>query len=361
MRRLLPSSIWLATVVGATSVLGQQEGDSVRLEYSADMGCPDRAAFVAEVEARTPRARFDDRGPGARAITVAAHVAAGRARGIIDVGAGAPREISAENCADVVSALALVTALVIDPDAIVAPLPPVGLPPAAPPASDVTPPVATPPVAAVDAPIPEPAARAADATSSDRPPPPIAPSPWSSASPVFGAGARFEASVGLANQGIAMFGPSAWFEGGARLSGVFVPTLRLVGRAAFSPTVTAQEGSAHFRLLAGQVDACPLRFELGRVAVVPCLSLEVGALQAIADTAPAMVTPQNANRTWLAFDQSVAVELPAAGPVYVAFVAQLREPLSGYDFVFGTNPDIPIANLHGVQLGVGLGGGVHFW
>lgn len=356
MRPFLSSSLWLASTLTATTLFGQQEGESVRLDYSADPGCPNRAAFVAEVEARTPRARFDDGARDARAITVAAHVADGRARGTIDVGSGATREISAENCADIVSALALVTALVIDPDAVVERLAKEAL--SAPFAAVDSP---SPVRQAATHPVPDPTAASPDFTPADRSSTAGASPPVRAASLLWGAGARFDASTGLADRAFSMLGLSAWLEGGVRLSGLVVPTLRLGGRAALSPTITPQQGAAHFGLLAGQIDVCPFRYDLGRATFVPCASLELGLLQATADAAPPLVTPREANRTWLALDQSLAVELAAGGPVYLTLVAYLREPLNRYDFVFGTNPDTQIASVHGVELAAGLGAGLHFW
>jgi hypothetical protein len=331
VRHLLVSSLGLASIVIGTTLHAEDEGERFRLDYTADAGCPNRATFVSEVQGRTPRARLTDGGSEGRAIMVAARVGDGRARGTIDVGSGAPREISAENCAEVVSALALVAALVIDPDALVTSLP---LEEALPPAPKPT---------------PEPPDKPSAASSSIQLP-----------SRRWGVGARLDASSGVADRAIPMVGFSAWFEGGVRVNRLFAPTLRLGGRAAFSPTIAAQGGAVRFRILAGQVDACPFRYEMGRAAFVPCVSVELGRLQATPDIAPASVTPRQAERTWLALDQNISFEFAAAGPVLLTLMVQLREPLSGYDFVFGTNPGVPIANVQGIELAAAIGAGIHF-
>src|SRR5262249_29170838 len=99
--------------------------ESVHLDYDASSGCPDRSAFVAEVTARTTRARFVDETPDVRSFKVAVRNQAERAVGSLvsnTAETGAERKVSGKTCAEVVSALALITALAIDPSASTRPV-----------------------------------------------------------------------------------------------------------------------------------------------------------------------------------------------------------------------------------------------
>ncbi len=99
--------------VGAPALAASR--DAVTLAYTAPAGCPDRAAVEAAVRERTPDVVFAPSAPRSFAIAITA-------RGDDFVGtlstSGDPtsaQELSARRCDDLVGALALVTALAIDP------------------------------------------------------------------------------------------------------------------------------------------------------------------------------------------------------------------------------------------------------
>jgi hypothetical protein len=104
------------------SALAESDADAVvlRLVYRAPPECPGRDEFIQRVSARTNRARFVEQGQ-ALTLNVELESVGGRSTGRMrledlehqsDV-----RSMTGATCAEVVSALALTTALSIDPDA----------------------------------------------------------------------------------------------------------------------------------------------------------------------------------------------------------------------------------------------------
>lgn len=113
-----------ATAVVALLGAGVARADQevVELRYQAPAGCPARAAFEAEILGRTPNVRLG--APAHRRFAVTIEATADGFRGALVVDQVADKELAAERCDDLASALALVTALAIDPSAVVAPRPP---------------------------------------------------------------------------------------------------------------------------------------------------------------------------------------------------------------------------------------------
>jgi hypothetical protein len=111
-------------VACASARIAHAEVDVVKLDYAAPDGCPDRDAFVAQIVQRTPAVRFEASAPRTFAVEIAA-TADGFA-GTLVVDSTADKQLAATRCDDLVSALALVTALAIDPtiDPTVTPPPP---------------------------------------------------------------------------------------------------------------------------------------------------------------------------------------------------------------------------------------------
>jgi hypothetical protein len=104
-------------VVGAASARAQVE--PVRLVYHAYPGCPDEARFVEKVVANVPRARFAVGREPARTFVVAVRPSEDGSVGFVQVsgidGAVSRRDVAGKTCDEVVSALALMATLAIDP------------------------------------------------------------------------------------------------------------------------------------------------------------------------------------------------------------------------------------------------------
>jgi hypothetical protein len=115
-----------ALVLSAMLGLGRiasAEPESVRIDYAAPPGCPDAAAFMRSLRERTTRfheARPDE---DARTFLVRVRAVASSFAGRLQIrspdGRTTIRDVDATICDEVTGALALITALTIDPDALV--------------------------------------------------------------------------------------------------------------------------------------------------------------------------------------------------------------------------------------------------
>lgn len=126
------SAITALVLLCAAAGIARADREAVALDYAAPEGCPDRAAVEAAVRERTPQVRFA--AGAARTFAIAITERDGEYVGTLSVAAtGDARELSAHRCDDLVVALALVTALAIDPSAgevrAAAPPPPPPSPP----------------------------------------------------------------------------------------------------------------------------------------------------------------------------------------------------------------------------------------
>lgn len=99
-----------------------------RLEYETRADCPDRTTFLEAIRARTARPRLveDDSEP-AIAIRVVVQTFDERSSGRLELrepdGTEEVRTVESRTCAEVTKALALIAALMLDPDASTAPEP----------------------------------------------------------------------------------------------------------------------------------------------------------------------------------------------------------------------------------------------
>jgi len=266
-----------ATVLVALLARGAQASEApVAFEYRAPTECPSEQELVRQVQARTRRARLALPGEAATrfAIQIAGDSTAMRGTLVVHPrsgGAESVREVSASDCAEVVSALALVVALVIDPNASTDPLPP-------------------------------------EQPAQQRPQPlPEAPSPHALETPSLRWG--LEASVGLTG-GIAP-DPAPLVGVAASVSReqgeVWAPLLSFGVTAAQSFEVDAAGGTALFGRLAARVSFCPIRVPaVGRIALRPCAFVEAGALRG-----EGFDTPDAASATvfWLAGGAALRFEV----------------------------------------------------
>jgi hypothetical protein len=112
------------------------EGRAFRLAYDAPELCPDRAAFVDAIRARTvrPHLVLDETQPAIAlrvSITVGGESASGKLHIREPDGTEDTRTLAGRTCLEIAKGLALVAALVLDPDARTEPepTPPLPLPP----------------------------------------------------------------------------------------------------------------------------------------------------------------------------------------------------------------------------------------
>src|SRR5262247_3973383 len=105
---------WVALAILAHAGNARADAAPLRLRYDAPPACPTAAAFLAEVRARTPLVRPARADEAATELTVVVQDVPGGSAGTLEIVApdatSATRSVSAADCGQVVSALALMTA-----------------------------------------------------------------------------------------------------------------------------------------------------------------------------------------------------------------------------------------------------------
>jgi hypothetical protein len=233
----------------------------VHLDYQAPPECPTAAAFFAQVHARTLLVRLASDAEPARIVKVDVTTDASASRGRLSVGEGAEtsaaREVTSRSCDEVVAALALFTALALDPTASSAPIEEVPAPA----------PAASPSASAPSAP-PAPASS----------PPESAPQSQASADWWWGAGVSALMTTSLAPD--PLFGAALVGHASAARAGTWSPALRVAFQQTLTDHVVAPQGDASFSWSAARLDLCPMRLDAGSWSLAPCLFGDIGLLRA---------------------------------------------------------------------------------
>jgi len=232
-----------------------EASEPVRFEYSAPGGCPDHSVFAERVRARVQRGRFAAEGELARVFTISVTSSGATSTAKVEFvdsnGERVVRAVSGETCDEVVSGIALVTALAIDARAGADEEPAAGPEPEARGAPS------EPPLTAKLAVAPK--------RASAEPPPALrwelgvtgSANTWSAPEAAFGAGVFGEVDLGA-----------------FPLRHVRVSLLRATS-SAFVGTRKVRFTSSLVRL-----SACPVALELvDHLALVPCLGADFGALE----------------------------------------------------------------------------------
>ncbi len=311
--------------------------DPVRFDYQAPEGCPDAVSFRNRVGARTNRARMAEPGELARtfAIEVRADPSGATAflRFIDSRGTPVTRAVRGETCDEVVSAIALVTALAIEAGTVEEGAP-------APPGPKPEQPAAPPPV---NTPAEKPTKRS-----------PPAPTPHALAW-LIGAETGVTTWLGPSpTLGIGAFGELGKYAGASgRL------TLLRATSHALVPLSDQTFRRADFTALVARIEGCPVAVALGAgFRFVPCLGLGLGALEGAGD-------PENIQEpdTQTIFFADLVPELRldwTLADSLVFFVeGELGIPLRRRDFVFDEPPQ-PVYSIPALGVGASLGMAVRF-
>jgi hypothetical protein len=213
------------------------------LSYRAGQGCPHESVFVREIVARTSQAKFSESGAGHH-FGVEVRQVVGRSVGRIEIreAGGEPsfREVDGTTCEEVVSGLALIAALTLDPEA--------SLSPVAKEAPAVAPPVRKPPPARATKPLEAPR------------------KPWRGA-----VGVEAGITGGIAP---APFATGTVF---VELEKIDTLSFRLALAYGLPVSVAAGERSGQLDWLAGRLQVCPVHLSIVRsLWAAPCAGLEVG-------------------------------------------------------------------------------------
>jgi hypothetical protein len=234
------------------------------------------------------------------------------------------RAVSARSCGEVVSGIALVTALAIQSQVFEEEV-----------AAAPAPTVPTGPAAAPGAP-----------TTASTPPPTSRPSTWTHDFGLWfgvadGLGPRLTTGVG------ALWG----------LGPVSHPSfIRLVADWYDTGTMDRKGGRVRFRLLAGRLEVCPVRLALTRWLVVPaCAGVEAGRLTAEGKN---VVTGATDHVTWAAAVLAPRVRLEL-GRGFAEVVAEERFPLVRQSFEF-RQPKQVVHEIPDVSFGAAAAVGLRF-
>lgn len=283
-----------AVALAATLVLGARESraasddgkEPVRVGTELAPGCPDAPFFYQQVRARTRHVRLAHAEEAARELRVTVRAEGPTFRGRLEVqtrdGASSSREVSGRKCNEVLSALAFVAALGIDPNASLtstepldepseeesAPSPPSEELPIAPPVSEI-PPRPRPRVAVSR---PEPRA-------------------WN-------AFVGLDATTLIGILPVPAWGGRLWIDARTlQKSSLWAPAFRVALGGAATVDHAIGPGMARFQLVTAKVDACPLRWTRASWSAEPCAFVEGGLLFGQGVRSP---SPQSSQTGYLA-------------------------------------------------------------
>lgn len=315
----------------------------VSLHYIGEPECPSEAEFVAQVTARVRRPVHWSSAGAVVHMVVIVRQAGDHANGTLEVVQRATeptrREFTAGSCEEVGSALALVAALALDPNARTDQLP--ALAPAAPtepePAAAPVPPPEVPPAATLK---PSPA--------------PV----WKPAKPrtayVVWLGPTLAAAAGYASEPLVAVGLSL---GARAIRPGFSPGFQLTPLWGKTGTTGPEAAGGTFAWAMGRLEACPLQVALAQpLRFEPCAVAEIGRLSARG--AAADITPVDRERWWFAAGASLSLHL-SLGSWFARLGAFALLPATRDEFVFG-DPERSIHQASSVLVGGALGLGFQF-
>jgi hypothetical protein len=327
--RAVAGLAWIIALGDAGVARAEGAPTALRVVYRAAGDCPSETAYTSQVLARTTRvrlARRDDASFVSLLVTVSQAPAgfSGRLEVARDDGHVFARAVEGDTCEEVVSALALVTALTFDPQASASPssgkLPPV---------------VPAQPEPEASAPLPEP----------PRQPPPLAPATAPSPSEPRARWAEPSPSEATGWQ-VALGGQAALRRGVTPdpivtlplFVGVVLPLREpfAIGlRASFERSGTdltdSASATAAFRWTAGALEGCPIAWSQGEVSASPCLRLEAGVVEA---EGSGIVPARDDRRPWAAVGAVGRAEWAFLEPAFAELGAGVMVPLIRDRFFF---------------------------
>lgn len=338
MKLRVISGAALASAVLCLVSPAHAEKETILLDFRGGASCPDRAEFVRRVQAITAKAEVaPDEEVGHRRFGIHVTRAPGGVKGeleIDDQGAKTARRVTGKTCDEVISALALATALAIDPDALSAtpspPTPEVLLLEESP-IETVPPPK----------PHPKPPPRVVPPPPKPRPPPPHRP--------------LLDLSVGT-RLGNAL-APFPKLEGFVQLGTSYLAPLELYAGFAYGPS--QHDEQAGFRDIAGWAGTGYRLLDLKPVSVWTEAAIELGSVEARGLN---IEPSRKVQRLWAAVDVGLSAQVEMTKWLFFRANASGRAPLTRQRYVVQeTNGQI--RELHQVQqLGylLGLSVGMHF-
>jgi hypothetical protein len=315
----------VASMLAPRSSVAETSPEPIAWTYRAPPDCPPAEAFERDFRYRTRRAELIA-GDAPRSFSVTLSNEPGRNVGRIEIrgpgGAVSTREVAGQTCQGVVSALALIAALAVDPLAAEAP---------------------PPPVRPVEAPSPSPVPASDEGARAGGAP-----------RTFVAAGVNGGAVVGLFPKAAPRV--SLFLEARLERSSPLAPSARLSLSGAASSSVDAPPGSATFRLLAAALDACPLEVRFApALRATPCAFVELGVLTG---SGAGVDLPDVKSRRWVALGGSARLTWILLGSLFLEAHGRLEAPLARDTFVLAAPERVVVhtvpAVLGSAELGVGV-------
>ncbi|HMI89177.1 MAG TPA: hypothetical protein VK550_34095 [Polyangiaceae bacterium] len=288
------------------TIVRAETSDAIVVRAEGSLSCSSPEDFWERVRARAPGARQALSGEPARTFVISLDSSVYPLRGHLRVvypdGRASARDVEGESCAEIVDALAIITALDVDPDAdkvtTVAPAP-VSPPP---PSPDLRQPWAAVPALAPQA-------------------------SWHVL-----AGAQLNVTGGIAS--MVLTGVPVYFELLRASPALLSPSLAIGFERSFTATLNGEQAVADVVLIRGFVLACPIAWTSGPARASPCVRVEAGAIEGKGSN---VVRPASDGGPWWALDFSGRATLKLWGPLLVDAQLGVGAPLLRYDFQLDPN------------------------
>jgi hypothetical protein len=318
--------------------------EQVELRYLGGPECPGQASFVNDVASRIRRPiEWVSQNPSIQIVIRVAQTGA-HATGTLEVvgrsGEPTRREFVGSTCAEISSALALVAALALDPNARTGPLAaPAEAEPVTPPAPAVEPsPTPAPVMRPSPAPEREPAPRRAEAAPRYR--------AW--------LGPTAGVALGYAPQPLVVLGVSLGARAAMRRG--FSPSFQLTPMWGKTGSTGPSVSSGTFAYALTRLQACPTELRVvPALSFEPCVAGELGRVAARGEGS-AVAVPVAVDRWWAAAGAALALHL-SVGHWFSRLETQALFPITRDKFVFRA-PERQIQQadvlVYGLSLSVGF-------
>ena len=319
-------------LVAFSAASGHAQESWVRIEYTAPPECPSEADFIEQVLIRARRARLA--GPGDLAHTMKITVESQPGQSVarlefIDTDSQrVKREVSGEECGEVVSGIALVTAIAIDARA-----------------------------EKQGAQSPPDRASSERATPSAQPPPAAVPVPSPRTEPAR-TGVRWDVGIGfLTTSAVApslLYGLDAFVALSPRNAGW---SARLTLAYLEGPNLNVDRGEARFQLAFARAEACPLALSpAAQLAFLPCAAFDAGVVAAAGGGVP---DPKSPTAFWSGASLIARIQLDLQDFLLFEVQGELGTPFTRERFYF-EQPEATAHTVDSVRWGVGAAVGVRF-
>ncbi len=328
--RSLAASIACLVAVSSATASAQSPApapEAIRVE-TGSVRCTTSEDFFERVHRRAALTRLASTNERARSFAIAVQGSEPSLHGRLAIthldGTSSTRDVDGESCDEVVDALALITAIDIDPRAV-APMPPEEMPTVVP--------IVTGPVPPRDEP-------------RDQLPP-----------LELRAGVSASMTVGIAP--VALVGIPVSLELLRAYPGVLSPSLTVGFERSFDRTAVGTDADAAFDITRGSVQGCPLAWAAWRLRFGPCLRVDAGQLRGVGIVGKRLVRPGTERRVWIGLDLAGRGSLSLGSQVYLDLQLGVGTPIV-HAYEFQVDPNISLGEVQRVNWRAALGLQVRF-